>query len=57
VISKNASLVRRFSAYEFEEGLEPSQPTPHPTMDRLYHMVLEAARGEVSLAAGGSQWE
>jgi hypothetical protein len=52
VISKNASLARSFSDYEFEEGLEPSQPTPHPTMDRLYDMFVQAARGDASVATG-----
>lgn len=45
VISRNAELVRRFAAYDFSEGLEPSQPLPHPGMDELQGMLLEAAAG------------
>jgi hypothetical protein len=43
VISRNEELVRRFSAFDFRPGLEPSQPTPHPGMDELQAMLLSAA--------------
>ncbi|MFP4373156.1 MAG: hypothetical protein ACLFPO_02395 [Spirochaetaceae bacterium] len=45
VISRNGELVRRFSDFDFEEGFEPSQPLPHPGMDELQPMLLEAFGG------------
>lgn len=54
MVSKNDSLVKRFEAFGFEEGFEPSQPTPHPTMDELATMFMEAAGGELSSPARSS---
>lgn len=55
VVSRNAELVQRFSRFGFREGLEPSQPAPHPGMDELYGMFLEAAGGRTGYAARGGE--
>ena len=55
VISRNDELVRRFSAFDFENGFEPSQSLPHTGMDELQPMLVEALRGDagsVRSAAG-----
>ncbi len=46
VISRNEELVRRFRAFDFENGFEPSQPLPHTGMDELQPMLVEALRGD-----------
>jgi hypothetical protein len=55
VISRNEELVRRFGAFDFENGFEPSQPLPHAGMEELQPMLIEALRpdaGSVRSAAG-----
>lgn len=48
VISRNEELVRRFGAFDFENGFEPSQPLPHAGMDELQPMLLEALRPDAA---------
>lgn len=45
VMSRNRELLQPFRYYGLEPGLVPSQPAPHPRMDRIYPMLREVIEG------------